>query len=54
MDNRSYNQTLEKIDRLNDEIDGKQAKTLELDLLKRITIRLQTFDCVDHRLRKMS
>jgi F0F1-type ATP synthase assembly protein I len=42
-----YNQILEKIDGLNDEIDDKQAKTLELDLLKRITIRLHSFDCTE-------
>lgn len=47
MDNRNYNQILEKIARLNDEIDDKQAKKLELDLLKRITIRLQSFDCTE-------
>ena len=45
MDNRNYNEILEKIARLNDEIDNKQAKTLDLDLLKRIIIRLQSFDC---------
>lgn len=47
MDNINYNQIIEIIDRLNNEMDDKQANTLELDLLKRITIRLQSFDCTE-------
>jgi len=47
MDNRNYDQIIEKIDRLNDEMDVKQTKGLELDLLKRITIRLLSFDCTE-------
>lgn len=47
MDNKNYNQIIEKIDSLTNEIDDKQAKTLDLDLLKRITIRLQSFDCAE-------
>ena len=47
MNNKNYKKILEKIARLNDEIDDKQAKTLELDLLKRIIIRLQAFDCTE-------
>lgn len=47
MDNRNYNQILEKITKLNDEIDDKQSKILELDLLERITIRLQSLDCIE-------
>ena len=47
MDNINYNQIIEKIARLSDEIDDKQVETLALDLLKRITIRLQSFDCTE-------
>lgn len=47
MDNRNDNQILEKIARLNDEIDDKQRRKFQLDLLKRITIRLQSFDCTE-------
>ena len=47
MDNRNDNQILEKISRLKDEIDDKLAKVLELDLLKQLTIRLQSFDCAE-------
>lgn len=47
MGNRSFEQILEKVDRLNDEMDLKQTKGLELDLLKRITIRLQSFECTE-------
>ncbi len=39
------NQILDKLTKLNDTLDVKQAKALELDLQKRITIRLQSFDC---------
>lgn len=43
----NYNQILGKIAKLYDEVDDKQAKALELDLLKRMTIRLQSFDCTE-------
>ena len=45
MDNRDYNQILEKIDKLNNQLNDKQGKTLDLDLVKRIVIRLKSFDC---------
>lgn len=47
MDNSNYNQMLEKIDIIYNEIGDKQAKILELDLLKRIIVRLQSFDCTE-------
>lgn len=39
------NQILNLIEKLRGKIDEKQAKSLELDLLTRIVIRLQSFDC---------
>lgn len=39
------NQILDLIEKFREKIDEKQAKLLELDLLKRIVIRLQSFDC---------
>lgn len=39
------NQILDLIEKFREKIDEKQAKSLEFDLLKRIVIRLQLFDC---------
>ncbi len=47
MDNNHYNQILQKIDGLFNQVESQQVKRLELDLLKRITIRLLSFDCSD-------
>ncbi|MFC4388936.1 hypothetical protein ACFOZ1_14125 [Gracilibacillus marinus] len=45
MDHTQYEQLVEKIDHLHSQLDKKQAQAVELDLLKRITIRLDSFDC---------
>lgn len=45
MDNMTYDKLLKTLDRLMLELDDKQVKSLELDMLKRIAIRLQSFEC---------
>lgn len=45
MKNESYDQIIEDVDRLKINLNNKQVKTLELDMLKRIAIRLKSFDC---------
>lgn len=45
MDNKNFNQILEKLNKISEIMHKKQANSLELDLLKRIIIRLQSFDC---------